>query len=151
MKNVTFAMSGMRLFNGFSRTNYEFCTFWPIQNATWTSSRKQCCKWSPDPWYTFSLSECPNTLLCLGRESDDSRGCLALTRNIRSSLSKMQHVRRRERNVCKCFPALCSHFRLLAIQKKTLATSRNRWFIGLPVTNYVFYTLWRIQNATWPW
>ena len=55
---------------------------------------------------------------CLGRESDDSRGCLALNRRIvLFGLSVMQLVRARESNDASRRRALQKHFRLLAIRK----------------------------------
>ena len=40
-------------------TNYEYYTFWPIQNLIWARSGNQLCKWSTDLLTHFRLLAIP--------------------------------------------------------------------------------------------
>ena len=98
-------------------------------------SRNECSKWSPDPSYTFSHLDCPNTRLYLIRVSNNSSGCLALTRHIKlSGLSKMRLRRSRESNVASGRRALRTNFRLLAIPKYDFSEVEKAMIQGVPGT-----------------
>ena len=109
-------------------------------------SRKHCCIWKPGTSHTFWPSGYPNVRISRGREIDDLKVCLLLSRRfIIFGLSKYRHGRGRESNVASFRWDLRTHFRLLAIPRYDFSEVEKGvayHYVG------ILYIL-AFQNPTW--
>ena len=129
-QNTTLSWSRKRRFNWLHGTN-----FWTYPKSTWARSRKQYSRSSPDTKHKFSHCGFPNLRLQRGRERDDSRGCLELTRHfIHSGLSKMRLRRGRKTNVAMVAILFTQIFAFCLSHITILARPTSGLFKGLPGT-----------------